>query len=502
MILLVWGAPASASSPQIGVFKLIMRRRLSHHWRGLATASAAGGRTFSGRTVVAATALGAVGSAVAVRQLMKVPTDPYAGRAEGSQARIAIEPQAERVVRVLYHDRSGVPKLARLDETAFSAEAERLATELEQARGPLLAGSSSTLHRMLDETFAECQGHDRVKAFADWYYAYATTYELMRVAVAAGAAAIPTNQSSHEAAAEAVASAVLEKYSAIVLRPAQTEPKLRVTFDKASSAARSDVLQAIGRVHERSLPLLEKHTTHLDARSTDTSTRLQVDWRFARGTAVGIDQAHGRPNAMPSVALLGGGALIGKAVASSAGKAAATAATKAMAGKLAAPFVAKIGSAMAPAAASVGAAAGGPVGVVVGAGIGLTIDYALAKGLELAGRAELERDVAFALRTAQGEWRYAMETELRRAVNALCDDAVQTTAAAYQTVESVAPSPLGAAATAAHAGPAVANGDVLPVTPLILPGDAMVPASLQPAPPPAVSGSSQGLEGAAQCVPS
>ena len=123
----------------------------------VATASAASGRTFSGRTVVAATALGAVGSAVAVRQLMKVPTDPYAGRAEGSQARIAIEPQAERVVRVLYHDRSGVPKLARLDETAFSAEAERLATELEQAvaaaRRQLLDGAPQ-----LDETFAECQG--------------------------------------------------------------------------------------------------------------------------------------------------------------------------------------------------------------------------------------------------------------------------------------------------------------------------------------------------------
>ena len=260
------------------------------------------------------------------------------------------------------------------------------------------------------------------------------------------------------------------------------------------------MLQAIGRVHERSLPLLEKHT-HTWTTQHRHVTRLQVDWRFARGTAVGIDQAHGRPNAMPSVAPWWW-SLISARVASSAGKAAATAATKAMAGKLAAPFVAKIGSAMAPAAASVGAAAGGPVGVVVGAGIGLTIDYALAKGLELAGRAELERDVAFALRTAQGEWRYAMETELRRAVNALCDDAVQTTAAAYQTVESVAPSPLGAAATAAHAGPAVANGDVLPVTPLILPGDAMVPASLQPAPPPAVSGSSQGLEGAAQCVPS
>ena len=175
----------------------------------------------------------------------------------------------------------------------------------------------------------------------------------------------------------------------------------------------------------------------------EASAKLDVDWRFARGTAAGIDLAHTRPNELMSVAMVTGGAVVGKVAASGAGKAAATAATKAMAGKLAAPFVAKVGSAIAPAAASAGAATAGPVGVVVGAGIGLAVDYALAKGLELAGRGDFEKDVAFALRTAQGEWRYAMESELRRAVGLLVDDAVQLTAAAYQ--KGGAPKPVVAA---------------------------------------------------------
>jgi hypothetical protein len=417
-----------------------MMARLARPVSGLRAASlsarsastSTGGRSFSGRTVVLATAAGGIGAALAVRQLMKVPHDPDEGRPDGSQARINTDAQVERVVRVLYHDKHGLPKLARLDEQAFNEQTEMLVTELEKARGSLLAGSSSMLHRTLDETFQECQGPERIKAFASWYYAYATTYELMRVAVTAAAAAIPTAQASREAASEAVAAAVLEKYSAIVLRPAQTEPALRQAFERASKAARTDTLHAIGRIHARSLPLLDKHTTHLEDGQQDGGARLDVDWRFARGTAAGIDLAHGRPSGLPSIALLGGGALVGKAAAASAGKAAATAATKAMAGKLAAPFVAKVGSAMAPAAASVGAAAGGPVGVVIGAGIGLAVDYALAKGLELAGRAELEKDVAFALRTAQGEWRYVMEIELRRSVGAILDDAVQLTAAAYQ----------------------------------------------------------------------
>ena len=82
--------------------------------------------------------------------------------------------------------------------------------------------------------------------------------------------------------------------------------------------------------------------------------------------------------------------------------------------------------------------------VVVGAGIGLAVDYALAKGLELAGRGDFEKDVAFALRTAQGEWRCALESELRRAVGLLVDDAVQLTAAAYQ--KGGAPKAVAAAA--------------------------------------------------------
>ena len=393
------------------------------------TAVAPAGR-FSGRVVVGATAVGAVSAAMAVRQLMMPSVDPYANRPDGSTAKIAIQPQADKVVRVLYVDKEGIPKLARLDEAAFTAEAEKRATELEQCRNPLLAASSSILHRLLDEAFAECQGPDRIKAFATWYYGYTTTYELMRVAMTAGAAALPTSQSSREAASEAVAKAVLEKYSAIVLRPAQTEPALRRVFERAAASSRQDVLQTIGRLHAQSLPLLQKHTTHLT--DGEASAKLDVDWRFARGTAAGIDLAHTRPNELMSVAMVTGGAVVGKVAASGAGKAAATAATKAMAGKLAAPFVAKVGSAIAPAAASAGAATAGPVGVVVGAGIGLAVDYALAKGLELAGRGDFEKDVAFALRTAQGEWRYAMESELRRAVGLLVDDAVQLTAAAYQ----------------------------------------------------------------------
>ena len=124
-----------------------------------------------------------------------------------------------------------------------------------------------------------------MKAFADWYYAYATTYELMRVAVRpVPLQSRPTSHLTGGCGGSRVAVLSTQQLCSALRRL----NKLRVTFDKASSAARSDVLQAIGQV-----PTL---TACSEARRTWTHvapTRLRNcrSLALARGTAVGIDQA-------------------------------------------------------------------------------------------------------------------------------------------------------------------------------------------------------------------
>mmetsp|Transcript_38288 Transcript_38288/g.126802 ORF Transcript_38288/g.126802 Transcript_38288/m.126802 type:complete len:93 (+) Transcript_38288:68-346(+) len=56
------------------------------------------------------------------------------------------------------------------------------------------------------------------------------------------------------------------------------------------------------------------------------------------------------------------------------------------------------------------------------------VDFALAKGVELARRRDFEADTAAALGTAHAEWRELMGAELARYVDVLVDDAVQLTA--------------------------------------------------------------------------
>jgi hypothetical protein len=441
-------------------------RRLAPRARALATEAGQRGG-FSTRTIAAGSALAGFGLAYAMRRATtSYDMNNQRGGADETLASLSTEAQAPRVVQVLYHDEAGTPQYARLDEQIFTAEQQRQTLALERSRAPLTSAALSALNASLDGAFAATQGAERVRAFASWYFAYSTTYELMRVAVVAATMAVPTGTPAREAASDAVASAVLDKYSALVLRPAVSEPALRHAFERAATSARAEVLDTLGRLHAEAVPLLRKHTTHLEGAQTRAGraqtggARLQIDWRFARGTGAGLETAHGRPSELATPALLGAGALAGKVAAGAGGKAVAGAAAKGIASKLAAPFVAKATSAAAAGAAGGAAAsAAGPVGAAVGAGVGLAVDWALAKGVELVGRAELERDVrrrsgglaevycipmralhqhfvlvltcqvAAALQTAQAEWRCAMEAELGRAVGAVLDDAIQLTAA-------------------------------------------------------------------------
>lgn len=398
--------------------------------RRLSSAGAPAGARFSTRAVVACSASAGVAAALAARHYLRRDAPPPHNAPDGSRARVAVSPQAPRVVRVLYRDEDGAPHVAALTEQQFTAEQRRVVASLEAARGPLAEACAAALRERLAAAFAECQGAERVAAFASWYYAYGTTYELTRVALVAAAAAVPSAAPPREAAAEAVAERVLAKYAAIVLRPAVSEPALRRAFERAAADAHAAVLRRLGALHAEALPLLQRHTTHLDGADGGgpraPAAALDVDWGFARRAAAGVDTAHGRRSAEGAAALLGGGALAGKAAGAAAAKGLVGGAAKALGGKLAAPFVAK---ASLPLGGAISASAGGPVGAAVGAGVGLAVDFALAKGVELLGRRELEADVASALRTAQAEWAAAMEAELGRLVGVLLDDAAQLVAA-------------------------------------------------------------------------
>ena len=160
------------------------------------------------------------------RMLLRPSPEPNRSE-DGSRARLAVSRQAPKVVRVAYRDAEGRPQMARIDERRLHAETQRQLAALEASRPELHAKARSAASAQLDAVFASLQGGDRISLLANWYYAYATSYELLRIGAIAGAVAKAGGGSASEAAAAAVGDAVLNKYVALVLRPAVVEPALR-----------------------------------------------------------------------------------------------------------------------------------------------------------------------------------------------------------------------------------------------------------------------------------
>ena len=115
--------------------------------------------------------------------------------------------------------------------------------------------------------------------------------------------------------------------------------------------------------------LLDSETTHVKTPRTE-DVKLSLDWASQLHKIKSVPVNFEKSPEL-SLALSGGGAILGKSLGS---KGASLATTKALAGKLSAPFVGKV------VAAGGGAVAGsvaGPAGAVLGATLGLGIDYSV-----------------------------------------------------------------------------------------------------------------------------
>ena len=131
-----------------------------------------------------------------------------------------------------------------------------------------------------------------------------------------------------------------------------------------------------------------------------------------------------------TLALLGTGAAVGKAV----GGVAVTGAVKTLAAKLVAPFATKAAAATLSGACVGGAAAGGAaagpagaaLGAVAGAALGLGVDMTVSTGMALMQRPSFEADVHTALDETVSSWEEKLLPELERVQSVWFDRAMNT----------------------------------------------------------------------------
>jgi hypothetical protein len=348
-------------------------------------------------------------------------------------------------------------------EAAALVEARR--ARLETLRVELKREASQSLRGGLRSVFAAA-ADDRVPVFADWYFAYKTTYVLLAEAMRAAAAHqtpfSSTRGGGHGSTREAVAARlserVLSKYEAVVLRPELNDAPLQDAFRGAARGAHAEFVRSAAEADEAlraalraarekaareraphggggaeaSLPSpgVEGEATAgtgpAAPRAPRTEPRaprieLLLDWRSHRAKARHVPAAVERQPFEVTAALSLGGAVAGKVLAGTVAKAATTG----MVSKLTAPFVAKaVAGAAAGGAGAAAGAVGGPGGAVVGALAGVAVDAAVNAVHGRLHRDEFVREVREVLRASEAQFAAVLERELDRAVDEWVDRAV------------------------------------------------------------------------------
>jgi len=351
-----------------------------------------------------------------------------------SSAEHGVRPQLERRALVVVRDADGNTVRALANADALSDFVRRELKRAEIARRDTHTRVRAALEARAAPVFTSMR--ERVPAFADWYYAWPTSYRLTGKAMYSTAANVikPSVMRLDDAVAHDLERYVEKRYRDIVMRPELSDPLLQWAFVHALETGQSGFQFALNGFDNRFQNFVATQTTYLDgsANLDDVSVVLDWDHQTKKFSISGVER--GTLEVARAVTLSAGGAMVGKRAGAAVGarlaqgissRAAATAA-RGVAVRLAGPYVAR---GLGTAAATAVGASGGPMGAVVGGAAGLGLDYAINEGVEYAERDSLEAGVTEALKLQQRQWQQTMQSSLSEAVDVWFDDLAELLAA-------------------------------------------------------------------------
>jgi hypothetical protein len=351
-----------------------------------------------------------------------------------SSAENGVRPQLERRALVVVRDADGNTVRALANADALTDFVRRELKRAEIARRDTHTRVRAALEARAAPVFTSMR--DRVPAFANWYYAWPTSYRLTGKAMYSAAANVmkPSVMRLDDAVAHDLERYVEKRYRDIVMRPELSDPMLQWAFVYALEMGQSGFQFALNGFDTRFQYFVSTQTTYLDGTANLDEVSVALDWdhQTKKLTISGVER--GALEVARSVTLAAGGALVGKRVGAAvgakiaqgiSGRATATAA-RGVAVRLAGPYVAR---GLGTAAATAVGASGGPMGAMVGGATGLGLDYVINEGIEYAERDSLEAGVTEALGIQQRQWQQTMQSSLSEAVDVWFDDLVELLAA-------------------------------------------------------------------------
>ena len=355
-------------------------------------------------------------------------------RRDASRATVLIQTNPQPPMAVKQAQLGEGSTLQQVDATAFAEFVTQQRALLDDESQRVRQEALQVLHEELQLVF-ENDADDRIAAFCDWYLAYPTTYKLLGMAAQSAAAHAVSLRGKEEYPNVAarithdLQQHIGRKYQALVLRPAHTDPRIHRAVVRALQSAHAGYRQALASL-EASLAdfVTQQARPYYGKAPTAQDVVVHLDWTAQ------LQKVHHVPvvyEKTPTVALVAGGAALGKLVTSTG---AGVAASKALSAKLAAPFATKAAStalATTTGKAAVAAAAGatggavlaGPLGAVAGAAAGVGVDVTLNAGVSLLQRPKLEQDIRQALEATLLEWEERLAPEVESALSTWFDHA-------------------------------------------------------------------------------
>jgi len=353
-----------------------------------------------------------------------------------SQFATGVASQVSPKVVIVLRNEDGRRTRVLADAAEYSAFARAAFERLEAARA---AASAAIEHAVAEEFMPlEAAAHGRVPIYADWYFAWSTSYRLLYEAAKSTLqhALAPSVLSLQASVTADLGAYIRRHYEERVLEPEISDALLRQAFRRAYHRAHAHYLSAMAELDHAFQRFVAEKTSHLDEAAGEIAAAVVVDWDSQFHKLKLSTHEKGGLGAIAGGTGIAALALVGakSAALPAAAKAASGGASKAggallakLSTKLAAPVASKAVTAATSAGtgAAAGTTVGGPLGGAIGALAGIGLDFAVNETVELIERPEFEIDVHRAVAATYGEWRESVEGSLQDAVAVWFGDTVQ-----------------------------------------------------------------------------
>lgn len=338
---------------------------------------------------------------------------------DASKIDTGVERQVKQAVFLVYQQQDGQVVRILADEEVVSEFARKSINMLESERVKLRSTVRNTVHDAVDTAFTKMR--EQVTPYADWYFAWSTSYKILAEAVksAVDHAMKPEAMSLKEAVEIDVERYLQKHFEEIVLRPEISDPEIKEGFGSAIKRTNDEFHLVMSQLDQQFQKFAAEQSNLLEMVDTKV-TKADLDWNSQFNKVTTAKYERGSGDVLVGAGLAAGGAMLGKSIVPALGKVTASkflsgAALKGLTTKLAAPFVVE---------ATAAGTVAGPVGSVLGAAAGLGLDYLVNKGVALSHRDDFISDTNDAINATQIEWENEMTQSIEKSVDIWFEDTI------------------------------------------------------------------------------